>query len=109
MTLSQTLQRLATQVIGHRVQAVTASRSSLEDFASPTGDPGLFVPDSMAWGVHEHFTAMMVGGFSSLMVQALNPSALAACCNSKALLTRPASGRAQPSRQDHHNNMNSHE
>lgn len=27
----------------------------------------------MAWGVHEHLTAMMVGGFSSLTVQALNP------------------------------------
>ena len=32
----------------------------------------------MAWRVHAHFTAMMVGGLSSLMVQALHPRALAA-------------------------------
>jgi len=32
----------------------------------------------MAWQVHAHFTAMLVGGLSSLMVQALHPRALAA-------------------------------
>ena len=78
MALVQVLQGLAAQAIGHRVRAVTGSRSSLEDFATPLGDPGLFGPDSMAWRVHEHFTAMMVGGLSSLIVQALHPRALAA-------------------------------
>jgi len=66
------------QAIGQRVRAVTGSRSSLDDFASPPGDPGLFGPGAMAWRVHEHFTAMMVGGLASLMVQALHPRALAA-------------------------------
>lgn len=78
MDLAQWLQSLAMSVIGQRVLAVTGSRSSLEDFTFPPGDPGLFGPESMAWRVHEHFTAMMVGGLSSLMVQALHPRALAA-------------------------------
>ena len=34
-------------------------------------DPGLFGPDSAAWQVHAHFVAMMTGGLSSLMLQAL--------------------------------------
>lgn len=78
MAFAQVLQELAFEAIGHRVRAVTGSRSSLEDFAAPPGDPGLFGPESMAWRVHAHFTAMMVGGLSSLMVQALHPRALAA-------------------------------
>lgn len=78
MALSQVLQGLAIEAIGHRLRAVTGSRSSLEEFAAPTGDPGLFGPASVAWRVHAHFAAMMVGGLSSLMVQALHPRALAA-------------------------------
>lgn len=78
MVLAQWLQDLAMEAIGQRVRAVTGSRSSLDDFAGPPGDPGLFGPDAIAWRVHEHFTAMMVGGLSSLMVQALHPRALAA-------------------------------
>jgi uncharacterized protein (DUF2236 family) len=78
MAFAQVLEGLALEAIGRRVRAVTGSRSSLEDFASPPGDPGLFGPASIAWRVHAHFSAMMVGGLSSLMVQALHPRALAA-------------------------------
>jgi uncharacterized protein (DUF2236 family) len=78
MTLTQTLQSVALQAIGQRVRALAGSASTLDDFKTPLGDPGLFGPQSMAWRVHEHFTAMMVGGLSSLMVQALHPRALAA-------------------------------
>lgn len=78
MALAQMLQGWATEAIARRVMAVTGARSSLQDFAGPPGDAGLFGPESMAWRVHEHFTAMMVGGLSSLMVQALHPRALAA-------------------------------
>ena len=74
----QSLRDLALQAIGQRVRAVAGSASSLDEFKTPPGDPGLFGPHSMAWRVHEHFTAMMVGGLSSLMVQALHPRALAA-------------------------------
>ena len=41
MAFAQVLQELAFEAIGHRVRAVTGSRSSLEDFAAPPGDPGL--------------------------------------------------------------------
>lgn len=78
MALAQTIQALAIEAIGQRLRAVTGSRSSLEDFEGPPGDAGLFGPGSIAWRVHAHFTAMMVGGLSSLMVQALHPRALAA-------------------------------
>lgn len=80
MAWVQVLQGLAREVIGHRLRAVTGShaRSSLQDFETPPGDPGLFGPHAVAWRVHAHFNAMMVGGLSSLMVQALHPRALAA-------------------------------
>jgi uncharacterized protein (DUF2236 family) len=78
MALAQVLQGLAIEAIGHRLRAVTGAHASLEDFTIPPGDPGLFGPESMAWRVHAHFSAMMVGGLSSLMVQALHPRALAA-------------------------------
>jgi len=70
----------AAQCLGTRLQAVTGSGPAmrLEAFEQPLGDPGLFGPNSVAWRVHAHFTAMMVGGLSSLMVQALHPRALAA-------------------------------
>jgi uncharacterized protein (DUF2236 family) len=76
---TDTLKQLAVFAIGERLRAITGSaKSSLEDFAVPAGDPGLFGPTSMVWRVHAHFTAMMVGGLSSLIVQALHPRALAA-------------------------------
>jgi uncharacterized protein (DUF2236 family) len=76
---TNTLKQLAFFAIGERLRAITGSaKSSLEDFAVPAGDPGLFGPTSMVWRVHAHFTAMMVGGLSSLIVQALHPRALAA-------------------------------
>jgi uncharacterized protein (DUF2236 family) len=40
------------------------------------GDPGLFGPGSMTWRVHGHPT-MLIGGLRSLLVQALNPLAMA--------------------------------
>lgn len=46
-------------------------------FLEPKGDPGLFGPDSMAWRVHADFVSMMIGGISSLILQALHPRALA--------------------------------
>lgn len=76
---TDTLKQLAFFAIGERLRAITGSaKSSLEDFAVPAGDTGLFGPDSMVWRVHAHFTAMMLGGLSSLIIQALHPRALAA-------------------------------
>jgi uncharacterized protein (DUF2236 family) len=46
-------------------------------FLSPKGDRGLFGPESIAWKVHADFISMMIGGISSLVLQALHPQALA--------------------------------
>ena len=78
MSITHTLKTLALNAIGVRVRDITGSTASLDDFAKPKGDVGLFGPDSVAWKVHANFTAMMVGGLSSLIVQSLHPRALAA-------------------------------
>lgn len=49
----------------------------LDAFESPSGDPGLFGPDSMAWKVHCDLPAMLIGGFCALMIQMLHPLAMA--------------------------------
>jgi uncharacterized protein (DUF2236 family) len=41
------------------------------------GDPGLFGPDSVTWRIHAD-PCMLVGGLRALMIQALNPRAMAA-------------------------------
>jgi uncharacterized protein (DUF2236 family) len=46
-------------------------------FLIPKGDRGLFGPESIAWKVHSDFISMMIGGISSLILQALHPQALA--------------------------------
>lgn len=46
-------------------------------FLTPKGDRGLLGPDSVAWTVHADFISMMIGGISSLILQALHPQALA--------------------------------
>ena len=46
-------------------------------FLSPAGDRGLLGPESIAWKVHADFISMMIGGISSLILQALHPKALA--------------------------------
>ena len=69
---------LAFEAIGKGLQNITGASSSLEAFTHPKGDLGLFGPNSVAWKVHADFSSMMVGGLSSLMIQALHPRALAA-------------------------------
>lgn len=46
-------------------------------FLTPPGDRGLFGPESITWKVHADFISMMIGGISSLILQALHPQALA--------------------------------
>ena len=78
LNIKQFLKPLAFDAIGKGLQNMTGSSSSLEEFKLPVGDPGLFGPQSVVWKVHADFSAMMVGGLSSLMIQALHPRALAA-------------------------------
>lgn len=46
-------------------------------FLTPPGDPGFFGPHSVTWRIHADFVSMMIGGMSSLILQALHPLALA--------------------------------
>jgi uncharacterized protein (DUF2236 family) len=64
--------------MGRRVRAMTGATGDARDFLQPAGDPGLFGPEAVTWQVHAHFVAMMTGGLSSLILQALHPRALAA-------------------------------
>ena len=66
------------RLIGTHIRQMTGSTQSLDNFKLPLGDPGLLGPESLPWRVHAHFISMMVGGLSSLMLQALHPRALAA-------------------------------
>lgn len=47
------------------------------DYDSPSGDPGLFGPDTVTWRVHADFPGMLAGGLCALLLQALHPRALA--------------------------------
>ncbi|MDA8340976.1 MAG: oxygenase MpaB family protein [Actinomycetota bacterium] len=47
------------------------------DIEDVPGDPGLFGPGSVTWRVHADTPAMLVGGVSSLLLQALHPGAMA--------------------------------
>lgn len=64
-----------------RAQVQTLMRSGGDGASAPLvrpdGDHGLFGPGSAVWAVHGDFTAMMIGGVSSLMLQMLHPAALA--------------------------------
>ena len=63
---------------GAQVRALTRSNSGLSiDYDNPPGDPGLFGPDAVCWRVHGDFPAMLAGGVSALLLQALHPLALA--------------------------------
>jgi uncharacterized protein (DUF2236 family) len=73
--------RWATRVrsqAGAHVRAITRSNSGLTlDYDNPPGDPGLFGPDAVCWRVHGDFPAMLAGGVSALLLQAMHPLALA--------------------------------
>src|SRR5690554_5440914 len=47
------------------------------DYDGPSGDPGLFGPESATWRIHADFPGMLSGGLCALMLQALHPRVLA--------------------------------
>jgi uncharacterized protein (DUF2236 family) len=64
--------------IANQVRGLTRAAGGVSlDIDSPPGDPGLFGPDAVCWQVHADFPAMMAGGVSALLLQALHPRALA--------------------------------
>ncbi|WP_413186741.1 oxygenase MpaB family protein [Paraburkholderia sacchari] len=63
--------------VAENVTHLTTGSGPKLDYSSPPGDPGLFGPNAICWKVHADFAAMMAGGISALLLQALHPLALA--------------------------------
>jgi uncharacterized protein (DUF2236 family) len=59
------------------IQLVGARSGAVLKLDDPSGDLGLFGPDSACWKVHGDFTSMMIGGVAALLLQMLHPRALA--------------------------------
>jgi uncharacterized protein (DUF2236 family) len=72
----QLARRLRMKLADSVTHLTTGSGPTL-DYSNPPGDPGLFGPDAVCWKVHADFAAMMAGGVSALLLQALHPLALA--------------------------------
>jgi uncharacterized protein (DUF2236 family) len=74
--VGQLAQRLR-MTLAESVTHLTTGSGPRLDYSSPPGDPGLFGPNAICWKVHADFAAMMAGGISALLLQALHPLALA--------------------------------
>lgn len=68
--------------------AFDSNRFPLERYDEPAGDPGWFGPDSVTWWAHADLS-MVVGGFGSLMLQALHPLAMAGVSEHSDFKERP--------------------
>ena len=66
------------QIEGQVLGISMPARAPLKlDFLNPPGDPGLFGPGAACWEVHGDFSSMLIGGMSALLLQMLDPLALA--------------------------------
>lgn len=70
-------ERIRRRVARGILSVTSGSGAPRPEFSVPLGDPGLFGPECVCWRVHADFSAMMVGGVSALMLQAMHPLALA--------------------------------
>lgn len=75
--ISQFINDMIDELIRRSVRAMVGGGGPPVAFLEPAGDRGLFGPESIAWKVHADFISMMIGGISSLVLQALHPKALA--------------------------------
>lgn len=64
-------------LIAGQIRSLVGSGRPPTEYLNPPRDPGLFGPNSMVWEIHRDFTSMMIGGISSLILQAQHPLALA--------------------------------
>ncbi|WP_413196330.1 oxygenase MpaB family protein [Pararobbsia alpina] len=66
------------QIEGQVLGISMPARAPLKlDFLNPPGDRGLFGPGAACWEVHGDFSSMLIGGMSALLLQMLDPLALA--------------------------------
>lgn len=74
----QFLQDKLRRLLAQQIRGMTGSSAGPPiAFLEPAGDPGWFGPQSVTWKVHAHLVSMLVGGLSSLLIQAMHPGALA--------------------------------
>ncbi|NKF22804.1 oxygenase MpaB family protein [Solimonas marina] len=59
------------------VGVISGPQGPTLDYDHPLGDTGLFGPDSVTWRIHSDFPGMISGGICALMLQTLQPRALA--------------------------------
>ena len=71
------LSRALREVLAGGIVEAVGLNDTLEQYASPPGDEGLFGPSSLTWVVHSDLPAMLIGGLASLMYQTLHPLAMA--------------------------------
>lgn len=57
------------------------------NYEQPSGDLGLFGPQSVTWRIHSDFPGMMAGGVAALMLQTLHPLALSGVWDHSAFRT----------------------
>jgi uncharacterized protein (DUF2236 family) len=89
---------VAQQVFGRGVEESTEAGAALEAPARPSGVPvpvgphdwGLFGPESISWRVHSS-PVVLVGGLRALIIQSLNPLAMAGIEQHSDYLERPLS------------------
>ncbi|MGB1583987.1 MAG: oxygenase MpaB family protein, partial [Solirubrobacterales bacterium] len=79
------------------------SRNRLEtlDAGLERADWGLFGPESVAWKIHSH-PAIVVGGFRALMIQSLNPLAMAGIAQFSDFMTDPLKRFRRTAQYVHH-------
>lgn len=75
--ISRFISSMIDELIRRSIRATVGGGGSPVAFLEPAGDRGLLGPESIAWKVHADFISMMIGGISSLVLQALHPKALA--------------------------------
>ncbi len=76
--------------LGHGVRRMIAGESEpVRDFSRPTGDPGLFGPDSVTWRIHGD-GSMLIGGLRALLLQMVHPLAMAGVADHSDYRRHPA-------------------
>jgi uncharacterized protein (DUF2236 family) len=64
---------LLQRAVATQMSKILGDETALEEYKHPSGDKGLFGPQSVVWRVHSDLPSMLIGGISSLMLQSLHP------------------------------------
>lgn len=65
--------RAALGAAAARAQTHIVGGKSGVDYTQPTGDPGFYGPDSVAWRVHANPVSLAVGGIAAVILELAEP------------------------------------